>query len=351
MLSIRHRLSPYIIILLLFPLWISTEPSWGEENELPQWEHKDQTLMFRGELITGEALLPDEETQILSPDAEFPVILPEENTNIEDATKNIPARFIPLYLPQYNEQTILDPQTLLTEQEKEDIQKLLLDIKAATGTNIYLSVFNSTQELPPALNAHTLARNIFLNKSCAIFLEYHRNKPSATQIIFSEDLNHCLDDIKRKSFLDAIQREAGNYENDLDRLWISLFTVGEKIPALMEQAKSRPLAKKIVVPQIDYQFNNNPQEKKKSLDKFYEKIGPIWIAYQFIIYSFFLIILIIIIAPLIWIKTRCTPLPARKNTFQNLGAPQGSSTTRVLYYSGNNSAEKKEKDFLKDLLK
>lgn len=316
---------------------------------MPEWITEDQSRMFRGEWFAGEEILPDESEKIDLADEAFSLDAPDESVSPAEQSGEIPKELMPLYLPQKADQQLMDPQLLLSEQEQADIAKLLEEIREVTGITVYLTVFNHGQKVPPSLNAPSLARHIFGGRPSCVLVEYYRGSLSPVQVVYSEDLGHCLDAQKRKELLDAAQKQAAEYADDLDILWHFLNAQGNQFPGILNLSRSTPMATHIDVPKIDYKFRETPASPKKAPAKidYAEKAQETWDHYGTTFLILFSLLIVSTGAYLLWQRKRIHPLisqPVRKR----MGAPHGTGTTRVLHYSGQVSKSKLEKDLLKD---
>lgn len=321
----------------------------GLLTDTPQWEKKDQEQMLRGDLITGEGILPDEAEQADAPEDLIPLDIPDAEIVETPIPVEIPQELMPLYLPKDKDQYLIDPQKLLSEQETADIARLLDEIREATEVSIYLTIFTSDQKIPASLNAPSLARQIFSDKPSCVLIEYRRGAFNRAQVIYSEDLSHTLTDGHRKSLLDAAKRQAAESSEDLDVLWFFLDTVGTQLPGVINMAKTSPLAPRIAVPKSNYKIKTSPEDEKAPVKK--PKLDEVAFSFWNDYGTGAIVILVLLFGTagiIVFIKKRkiyhIEHLPISKQ----LGAPHGTGSTRVLYYNTPKEPTKLEKDLLKD---
>ena len=316
---------------------------------LPQWQGDDQNLMFQGEWFAGEELLPSESEPA---DEQITEILAEiDPTQVSPGPPtHIDERLHALYLPQSADQRILDPQNILASQESTDLAQLLKEIEDATGAQIFLTVFYQDQPVPANLNAPPLARHVLKNKLLSVLIQYHKDRPGRTSIIFSEDLAHVLNDKGKLSLLEAIRRQAGDYSEDTDYLWTLIESLGHRLPPLIHQAKTDPMARPLQVPLVNYDLSKEEIQKPSKLGDLLIKLKELWLPIASFVYWSLGIIAFLLLAPYVWSKTRRVKIPEHTSKTR-LHAPHGTGTTRVLFYSGGQITSKKEKDFLKDLFR
>ena len=330
------------------------EPTPAEEEspiqkDTPQWEKSDQEKMLRGDLVTGEELLPDESDKIEEQEEVIPLDIPDEKIKEAEIPLEIPQELMPLYLPTQEGQYLLDPQKLLSEQEKADIEHLLDEIRGSTGVSAYLTIFTADQKIPASLNAPSLARQIFGDRSSCMLVEYRRGQFNSSQIVYSEDLGHNLNDNQRKSLLDGAKRAASEKSDDLDVLWSLLDAAGSQLPGIVNLAKTSPLAPRIAVPKVEYTLKPDEDTGKKSKKTF--KINDFFISFWESYGS--LILILFSLTAVLWgviayIKKRTVYAMESLPTNRQLGAPHGTGSTRILYYNTQQEHSKLEKDLLKD---
>lgn len=316
---------------------------------LPQWDTEDQKLMLQGKWFAGEDILPTDE----DPPQDAPALsitnlvdngeLPSANPLI------IPPEFLPRYIPQDANIQLLDPQSLLTEQEQEDIRAILAEIKKETEVTVYLALFNKGQQIPAAINAPPLARRIFKEDAPSILVEFHLGELTKSQIVYSEDIGFCLDDNKRKDLLDLAQKKAAEYTEDNEILWHYLYHLGQQIPGIKRLVENSPIAPKIKLPDVGNLLENKgnlpPEQPKINLKK---SATQFWKEHGEAIGFFAGIAILITLSFFYWREKKVYPLkssPAQKR----LGAPQGSNTSRPIYYSSSTPAKsKQEQNLLRD---
>lgn len=338
----------YLPFLCLFSLSLSPLIAQDFPQTItPQWTEDDRNKVLRGEWFSEEVLLPLEED---TPDPEVSVITVEDGSSDDDSLNtSIPPDNIPQYAPADINQQLIDPQCILTEQERMDIARILMQIKGATGLSIYLTVFDKGQKIPPALNAPALSRKIFGDRTSLILVEYHRSNFLETQIIYSNDLGAALDDEKKKSLFDAAQKKAAEYTEDSDRLWHLLYAIGEQVPYIRTLVKNLETTRKINIPDITYDLPVVAPKENAKETKWMDELKEFWKEKGIPVLSGFLIICALVAYICYRYSRRIYPLydhhsPGKKR----LGAPYGTNTARVLYYSGQIKKPKKEEDLLKD---
>lgn len=319
------------------------------QTDTPQWEKNDQESMLRGDLVTGEGVLPDEADQKDPEENVIPLDIPDDQMQETEIPKEIPQELMPLYLPSDKELLLIDPQKLLSEQERADIEQLLKEIKEATGVTAYLTVFTEDQKIPASLNAPSLARQIFGDRNLCMLIEYRRGRFNATQLVYSEDLSHCLSDNQRKALLDGTKRAASEKSEDIDILWNLLDAAGSQLPGIINLAKTSPLAPRIAVPKTDLPLKIDTDDAKKDKKKI--KLDEVFDSFCQT-YGTLLIILfsgtIVIWAVFAYLRHKRIYFMESVPVSKQLGAPHGTGSTRVLYYNTQKEQSKLEKDLLKD---
>lgn len=319
------------------------------QADTPQWEKNDQENMLRGNLVTGEGLLPDETDQEGTEENVIPLDIPDDQMQETEIPKEIPQELMPLYLPSDKDQFLIDPQKLLSAQERADVEQLLKEIKESTDVTVYLTIFTEDQKIPASLNAPSLARQIFGDRNLCMLMEYRRGQFNATQIVYSEDLSHCLSDNQRKSLLDGTKRAASEKSEDIDILWNLVDAAGSQLPGIINLAKTSPLAPRIAVPKTDLSLKVDPDDAKKNKKKI--KLDEVFDTFCQT-YGTLLIILfsgtITIWAVFAYLRHKRVYAMESLPVSKQLGALHGTGTTRILYYNTQKEQSKLEKDLLKD---
>ncbi len=173
---------------------------------LPEWTPEDRKALITGKLVPGKALLGiskfdgDETIAPASSDYDTDPTLAKTNP------KEIPAEFLPRYRARQSGQRIIDPQGLLSAQERLDHEHFLSLQAAESPVKVQLVLFDREQIPPSGLNLTSLMEGPFRGDEWTVVVQYYLGSPKRSQIAFSEDLQKITDDTRR---LELIRKAVG----------------------------------------------------------------------------------------------------------------------------------------------
>lgn len=194
-------------------------------HNMPTWAPNDSKQLMKGEWWNKQlnsTLKP--QTKTPQQQSFLPLTTSEELKRLPLLPEN-DAEVLPIFLPEYPLAAvagIIDPQKLLNQMEKEELQALLSSVQKYNKVKFYISIFAKDQKVPAALNAPTLARSIFHEGERSILLHIHLGDSKKTQISYDAELTAALPEDTRRSMLNAIKEHAKHFNEPSSVLFESV---------------------------------------------------------------------------------------------------------------------------------
>lgn len=183
-------------------------------HNMPTWTPNDSKQLMKGEWWNKQLNSQlNAQTNIPQQQSFLPLTTSEELKRLPQLPEN-DEEVLPIFLPEYPLAAlagIIDPQKLLDQMDKEELQALLSSIQKRNKVKFYISIFAKDQKVPAALNAPTLARSIFHEGERSILLHIHLGDSKKTQISYDPELAAELPEDTRRSMLSAIKEHATHF--------------------------------------------------------------------------------------------------------------------------------------------
>ncbi len=286
------------------------------------WEHVTPLLPEMTDSKTPVASLP-------KPDDDAPMVdlIPEEFESVNE-----------YFLPEYicKESSLIDPQKLLTEVERQDVLALIDLVKEVYNINLYVSIFARGQKVPASVNAPAVSRQIFEVGKRNLLLHYHVGDIKNVQVALDPDLSARLGDAGRRDLLYCVKQDAGIYTYPQDELIAAMISLVERSRAGLTLAPAATV-QDTIAPERAYVPKVNLEVKKpeESKDAAMKKKFKVWGEWALANLKVILGALFALLAPLIiWLVRRHNRvlrlLPSEPD--RRLSAPNGASQSRPVNY-------------------
>lgn len=192
----------------LFPMGLA--PTFqSTEGEVPT-EVSDETELAEkaaGTELEGEAAseegavarpageVADEVAQPKPPELRLPVPMPlrfpENQPEIEIDLPPVEGALRDEYFSYRPVEHLIDPQSLLTEQKKNDLARFMEYHAEEARYDIYLMVFGETQQIPADIDLDALHREWFQGEDVVLAV-YHLGRPEETTLNFGKEVTNLL---------------------------------------------------------------------------------------------------------------------------------------------------------------
>lgn len=185
---------------------------------LPNWTDEDQKALKEGKWVPGRYLLseegpPDEPAfEKLKPlDAEGPT--PEDLAGEQTPASEIPEKFLASYFNERPKTYLVDPQKLLAPKQYQD-RLAFLDYHASeTSVDLFIYVFERSQEIPGAARAEEVAERFFSTGRPAAIVYYFLGDPQRTVLYLSPSLTDRVSaDDQRRTLQSSIEKSLEKQE-------------------------------------------------------------------------------------------------------------------------------------------
>ena len=215
------RLGTLVILSLVSCLMgqEATPDTAKEVAELPQWKAEDWEMLKTGELIPGSTIFGGIALErLLSGDQEpielDPVVreIPEKKPVEEEWPTKISEKFLSRYFHYAPEAFLVDPQDLLTDQQKQERENFLNYHADDSGFDLYVYLFDTKQEVPVGESLQGVVLDHFADKESTAVVFYFMGDPKRSELAFSEDLSGeisrgNMQDLMKLSIEEAMETE------------------------------------------------------------------------------------------------------------------------------------------------
>lgn len=215
-----------------------------EVSELPQWKAEDWEMLKTGELIPGSTIFGGIALErLLSGDQEpielDPVVreIPEKKPVVEEWPLKISEEFLSRYFHHAPEAFLVDPQDLLTEQEKQEREKFLNDHADDSGFDLYVYLFDAKQEIPVGESLQGVVLDHFADKESTAVVFYFMGDPKRSELAFSEDLSEEISRGNMRDLMKLSIEEAMESDESLAQLEFFSDQLARRLSGLEKKLK------------------------------------------------------------------------------------------------------------------
>lgn len=214
-----------------------------------------------GVIVPGSSLLGSVARDLLfsgddGPLALEPIIEEELEPEIEEWPTEIAENFHEAYFRQPPSGFLVDPQNLLTPQEKRDREGFFAYHAEDSSIDIYFYLFDSRQQLPEEESPERVMSEQVQDLGPSLVVFYYLGMPERTQLVFSPFLERSAKDLDKRNALvpvveEALDRseEVAQIESFSVQLSIRLYWMEKELGNFVKQQSSliHPLSDKAPV--------------------------------------------------------------------------------------------------------
>lgn len=209
-------------ILIGWALLLWTGHAAVTEPPLPVWTEEDRKVVKEGKWMPGRYLLTDEVPKD-EPPAEKPQPLPVEGPTAEELgdqtpPNEIPEKFLTTYFNERPTTFLIDPQKLLSPQEYRDRLAFLNYHASETSIDLFVYVFDKSQELPGEVRAEELAERFFATGRPAAFVYYFLGAPQRSVLYLSPSLTDTVSSPDQRRALQSSVEKSLEKPDPVDQL-------------------------------------------------------------------------------------------------------------------------------------
>lgn len=311
-----------------------------EDEPMPEISEEERKLILQGTWWDlNPSVLPDadEMDKLEEASTGVPPSLAGQETIVDpfpEDLKTVHEQFLPEYIRK-GSGNVIDPQRLLNEVEKEDVVKLIASLELKYGVKVYVSIFAPGQEVPPEINAPTLARQIFDGDRHSLLLHAHYGEVTTLQVACDSKWMAQLGDQGRRALLAKIKESSSLYTDAQDSLVEAIASMvlfaQPGMQEMLREEKEIAAAKQGKVPEVDIDFTEEEKQRKSHLGDFVKGVFEKW--HHYIPHALgFILFLGLLVAAFLW-RRNIKPvklLPSESD--RRLGAPYGAGVSRVVSY-------------------
>lgn len=204
-----------------------------EVMALPTLSEEMEKQIEEGTLIPGSSLMGRIALEILFSDGEEPPVLDQmiEIPEPEVIEQELPTTISEIFYEGYFRNTpsgyLVDPQNLLTAQEKGDREGFFEDHAKDSSVDIYFYLFDTYQQLPEGESPQRVMFEHVQKLGPSLVVFYYFGMPERTQMVFSPQLERLVKDMNQRTNL-VLAAEDGLDDSpelaQIDRFCIQLST-------------------------------------------------------------------------------------------------------------------------------
>lgn len=238
-------LTGYLIVGLLLPVAgqeLELEKRSIQEEALPAWDDDLELLkaVERGDVVLGSSLMGALARKRLFSGEEGPIEL-HEVAEVEEGPRVIGPQFRSLYFRESPSGYLMDPQDLLTPQEKRDREGFFSYHAKHSTIDIFFYLFDTLEKIPEEETPERVMADHLQDRGSCVVVFYDLGMPERSQIAFSPLLDRLADTEEKQEVLLRSIKEAsgrasaiGQIESFSVQLSISLYSIDEQLGGLKE---------------------------------------------------------------------------------------------------------------------
>jgi len=215
-----------------------------EVSLLPQWKAEDLEMLRAGELIPGSTIFGGIALgRLLSGDLEpielDPAVrqIPERKPVKGEWPTNISDEFLSRYFHHAPEAFLVDPQDLLTEEQKQERASFLNYHADGSGFDLYVYLFDTKQEIPVGESLQGVVLDHFADKESTAVVFYFMGDPQRSELAFSEDLSGEIRMVNVRDLMKLSIEEATESEEPMAQLEFFLGQLARRLSGLEKKLK------------------------------------------------------------------------------------------------------------------
>ena len=243
-------------------LFLSSLAVAAKAPPLPKWSAEDKERLKSGEIVVGVGLLTDvlakkqEETEVevIIEAVQAKPNLPGTETLSSEAV--VSASYLEKYFGGAQAKGLIDPQQLLSMQERADLKYALEEHEQASGLPIYLYLFDDKQSLPEGYAPEEVyAKSFSENKVPLVLVYYFMGAPERSEFLLAGGVSDEVPEWQVRELLWNSTHKAREQSEVFDQLSsfvgqlsMRLFWVEEILSELRVQPVEEDRAEKEIAP-------------------------------------------------------------------------------------------------------
>jgi len=316
----------------------------AQEPSLPAWDSKERDQMMKDGWMAGGILLefdslPEDEKQ---PDRELEGVeaRPEE-LEIVEVDNWIDEKFLVAYFAEKSSSFLVDPQGLLEERDRKDIEGFLDYHSLDSAIAMYVYVFGKDQEIPSEVREEEIVERLYSVGKPAVVVYYYLGVPQRTSVYVSPVVTDAVSATEQIRALESSVIKALSRVDEMEQLeaflvqmsiriyWMERMTVG----TASETMESKP----------GEQVSKILHRAKKAEISLTEKVKP-WLGVSVGGLAVLLGFLLVVWSLLMWIRM------SRRNVFpeleveKRLGGNHAAGIGAVISFSSSSVSPSSQRD-------
>lgn len=206
------KISPLILLLAVTA---------AAEPPLPSWDSVERKRMIEEGWIAGGSLLtygelptedePEALLQVEEPTAEELAAAPEDEREISE-------EYLAAYFAEKPEGHLVDPQGLLSERERKDMEAFLEYHAGDSLIDVYVYVFGANQQIPGDVREEEVVERLYSVGKPAVVVYYYLGTPQRSTIYLSPVITDTVSAAEQRRALESSVMQAFGSTKAFDQL-------------------------------------------------------------------------------------------------------------------------------------
>lgn len=196
----------YILILGIQPAFSNSEPP------LPSWNAEERKRMIGEGWIAGGSLFTYETLPLEDSAAETPLHVEEptaeELASAPEAQNEVSEEYLVAYFAEKPAGHLVDPQDLLSERERKDLE-VFLDYHAGDSSiDMYVYVFGTDQQIPGDVREEEVVERLYSVGKPAMVVYYYLGAPQRSTVYLSPVITDTVSVAEQRRALESSVMQA-----------------------------------------------------------------------------------------------------------------------------------------------
>lgn len=194
----------------------------NSEPPLPSWNARDRKKMIGdgwiagGSLLTREALLPEDSAAepplyLEAPTAEELAVSPEDENEVSE-------EYLAAYFAEKPDGHLVDPQNLLAERERKDLEEFLNDHAGDSSIDIYVYVFGTDQQISGDVREEEVVERLYSVGKPAMVIYYYLGAPQRSTVYLSPVITDAVSAAEQRRALESSVMKAFGSTKPFDQV-------------------------------------------------------------------------------------------------------------------------------------
>lgn len=244
------------------------------EPPLPQWDAEERARMGDEGWIAGSLLLTYEPLPLDDEEKEAALAVLEaagEPVEEEVDENEISEEFLGAYFEGRPDGFVIDPQSLLSSREKNDLEEFLSYHASDSSIDLHLYVFGAEQVIPSDVREEEVVERLYSSGKPSVVIYYYLGAPQRSNIYLSPILTDAVSAAEQRRAMESSVIQAFASASPFEQLNAFLVQMSIRIYWMERMQEREEVASEEV--SADEMLGDDAEEKEESGAKF---VMPLW---------------------------------------------------------------------------